>query len=115
MSDLYILDISNGWLMKIDSFANIQLSTVYGNTMSLHHKSWYIYAVFHLTAFHTWIVGREPIKDTNDVIKQHRGVHISPDYLQKNMYQLNDLFSIPQVQICRLDELHIVHLLIMII
>ncbi|GAB5587362.1 hypothetical protein Unana1_02262 [Umbelopsis nana] len=69
-------DISNGWLMKIDSFANIQLSTVY--------------------------VGREPIKDTNDVIKQHRGVHISPDYLQKNMYQLNDLFSIPQA--CLLSD-----------
>ncbi|KAJ2963030.1 hypothetical protein NQZ79_g2010 [Umbelopsis isabellina] len=69
-------DIENGWLMKIDNFANIQLSTVH--------------------------VGREPIKDTNDVIEQHRGVHISPDYLQKNMYQLNDLFSIPQA--CLLSD-----------
>ncbi|KAG2188259.1 hypothetical protein INT44_001012 [Umbelopsis vinacea] len=70
-------DITNGWLMKIDSFANIQLSTVH--------------------------VGREPIKDVNDVIHQHRGVHISPDYLQKNMYQLNDLFSIPQA--CLLSDI----------
>ncbi|KAM3589439.1 hypothetical protein VKS41_000302 [Umbelopsis sp. WA50703] len=69
-------DIKNGWLMKIDNFANIQLSTVH--------------------------VGREPIKDTNDVIEEHRGVHISPDYLQKNMYQLNDLFSIPQA--CLLSD-----------
>jgi hypothetical protein len=27
---LCLQDISNGWLMKIDSFANIQLSTVHG-------------------------------------------------------------------------------------
>jgi len=79
--------------MKIDSFANIQLSTVHGKR--------YLYRLIfrdvYLTNFTIDIVGREPIKDTNDVIQQHRGVHISPDYLHKNMYQLNDLFSIPQV------------------
>ncbi|SAM07108.1 hypothetical protein [Absidia glauca] len=63
-------DYNNGWLMKIDNMANIQLNTVH--------------------------VGREPIKNRNDVIEQHRGLHIAPGYLRNNMFQLSDLFSTPQ-------------------
>ncbi|KAI8094409.1 HAD-superfamily hydrolase [Thamnidium elegans] len=63
-------DVNNGWLMKIDNMANIQLYTVH--------------------------VGREPIKDINEITELHKGRHISPDYLKENMYQLSDLFSTPQ-------------------
>ncbi|CAO3668137.1 unnamed protein product [Rhizopus stolonifer] len=63
-------DFNNGWLMKIDNLANIQLNTVH--------------------------VGREPIKSANEIIDYHNGRHISPEYLNTNMFQLNDLFSIPQ-------------------
>ncbi|KAI8098731.1 HAD-superfamily hydrolase [Halteromyces radiatus] len=63
-------DFNNGWLMKIDNMANIQLNTVH--------------------------VGREPIRNKNEVVDLHRGLHIAPDYLRNNMFQLNDLFSIPQ-------------------
>ncbi|KAI9354431.1 HAD-superfamily hydrolase [Pilaira anomala] len=63
-------DENNGWLMKIDNMANIQLYTVH--------------------------VGREPIKDINEIIEFHKGRHIPPDYLRNNMYQLSDLFSTPQ-------------------
>ncbi|KAI9481094.1 MAG: HAD-superfamily hydrolase [Benjaminiella poitrasii] len=63
-------DFNNGWLMKIDNMANIQLNTVH--------------------------LGREPIKDQSKIIEIHKGQHISPDYLQNNMFQLSDLFSIPQ-------------------
>lgn len=41
-------------------------------------------------------VGREPIKDINEIIEFHKGRHIPPDYLKANMYQLSDLFSTPQ-------------------
>ncbi|ORZ08872.1 HAD-superfamily hydrolase [Absidia repens] len=70
-------DYSNGWLMKIDNMANIQLNTVH--------------------------VGREPIKNRNDVIDLHRGLHIAPGYLRDNMFQLNDLFSTPQA--CILSDI----------
>ncbi|KAI7893666.1 HAD-superfamily hydrolase [Mucor mucedo] len=63
-------DFDHGWLMKIDNMANIQLNTVH--------------------------VGREPIHDINAVIDLHKGRHIPPDYLRTNMFQLSDLFSIPQ-------------------
>ncbi|ORZ13673.1 5' nucleotidase family-domain-containing protein [Absidia repens] len=63
-------DYNNGWLMKIDNMSNIQLNTVY--------------------------VGREPISNRNEVIDLHRGLHIAPNYLHNNMFQLNDLFSTPQ-------------------
>ncbi|RCH96609.1 5'-nucleotidase domain-containing protein 3 [Rhizopus azygosporus] len=63
-------DFNNGWLMKIDNMANIQLNTVH--------------------------VGREPITDVNEVIEYHKGRHIPPEYLNNSMFQLSDLFSIPQ-------------------
>ncbi|ORX63032.1 HAD-superfamily hydrolase [Hesseltinella vesiculosa] len=63
-------DYNNGWLMKIDNMGNIQLNTVH--------------------------VGREPIHNKDEVIAQHHGLHISPDYLDENMFQLNDMFSLPQ-------------------
>ncbi|KAI9304055.1 HAD-superfamily hydrolase [Cunninghamella echinulata] len=63
-------DYNNGWLMKIDNMANIQLNTVH--------------------------VGRESIKNPQEVIELHNGLHIPPDYLKNNMFQLSDLFSIPQ-------------------
>ncbi|CAO3623294.1 unnamed protein product [Cunninghamella echinulata] len=63
-------DYNNGWLMKIDNMANIQLNTVH--------------------------VGRESIKNPQEVIELHNGLHIPPAYLNNNMFQLSDLFSIPQ-------------------
>ncbi|KAI8091108.1 HAD-superfamily hydrolase, partial [Gilbertella persicaria] len=63
-------DFNNGWLMKIDNMANIQLNTVHA--------------------------GRTPIKDLNQVVELHKGRHITPEYLKTNMFQLSDLFSIPQ-------------------
>lgn len=63
-------DVNNGWLMKIDNMANIQLNTVH--------------------------VGREPIRNADEVMELHKGRHIPPDYLRTNMFQLSDLFSIPQ-------------------
>ncbi|RUS13442.1 HAD-like domain-containing protein [Jimgerdemannia flammicorona] len=63
-------DFRNGWLMKVDSFSKIQLNTVY--------------------------VGREPIKNPDQIVQLHNGIHISPHYLNANMNQLNDLFSIPE-------------------
>ncbi|CEI95718.1 hypothetical protein RMCBS344292_09897 [Rhizopus microsporus] len=63
-------DFNNGWLMKIDNMANIQLNTVH--------------------------VGREPITNVNEVIEYHKGRHIPPEYLNNSMFQLSDLFSIPQ-------------------
>ncbi|RUS21625.1 5' nucleotidase family-domain-containing protein [Endogone sp. FLAS-F59071] len=69
-------DLQNGWLMKVDSFGNIQLNTVY--------------------------VGREPIKNPDQIIQLHNGIHIPPHYLNTNMFQLNDLFSIPEA--CLLSD-----------
>ncbi|KAI9278070.1 HAD-superfamily hydrolase [Sporodiniella umbellata] len=63
-------DFNNGWLMKIDNLANIQLNTVH--------------------------VGRESIRNIGEIIDYHKGRHIAPQYLNSNMFQLNDLFSIPQ-------------------
>ncbi|ORY98062.1 HAD-superfamily hydrolase [Syncephalastrum racemosum] len=69
-------DFDKGWLMKVDSFGNIQLNTVH--------------------------VGREPVKDIEEVKRHYNGNHISPFYLKENMFQLNDLFSIPQA--CLLSD-----------
>ncbi|KAI9274461.1 5' nucleotidase family-domain-containing protein [Phascolomyces articulosus] len=69
-------DINKGWLMKIDSYANIQLNTV-----------------------HT---GRERVSDPEEVIRYYNGTHISPRYLHTQMFQLNDLFSVPQA--CLLSD-----------
>ncbi|KAI8384966.1 HAD-superfamily hydrolase [Radiomyces spectabilis] len=70
-------DYNKGWLMKIDNMANVQLNTVH--------------------------VGREPISKMEEVFELHNGLHISPDYLNNNMFQLNDLFSIPQT--CLLSDI----------
>ncbi|KAI9497803.1 5' nucleotidase family-domain-containing protein [Zychaea mexicana] len=69
-------DINTGWLMKIDSYANIQLNTVHA--------------------------GRDRVSDPEEVIRYYNGTHIAPRYLQTNMFQLNDLFSIPQA--CLLSD-----------
>lgn len=55
--------------MKLDVYNNIQVDTVY--------------------------YGRQPIADTYKVIDTHGGIHISPEYMRKNMRQLIDLFSVP--------------------
>lgn len=41
--------------------------------------------------------GRVPVDDPEQVIQHFGGTHISPDYLANNMFQLSDLFSVPQV------------------
>lgn len=64
-------DVCTGWLMKVDAYHNIQLNTVY--------------------------YGRKPLNDTNQVIEKHFGTHISPRYMQDNLIQLNDLFSVPEI------------------
>lgn len=64
-------DVCTGWLMKVDAYHNIQLNTVY--------------------------YGRKPIKDVNQVVEKHFGTHISPQYMQENLIQLNDLFSVPEI------------------
>ncbi|KAI8145840.1 HAD-superfamily hydrolase [Fennellomyces sp. T-0311] len=69
-------DINKGWLMKIDSFANVQLNTVHA--------------------------GRDRVSDPEEVIRHYNGTHIAPRYLNTNMFQLNDLFSIPQA--CLLSD-----------
>lgn len=43
------------------------------------------------------LVGRMPVNDPEEVIQHFGGTHISPDYLANNMFQLSDLFSVPQV------------------
>ncbi|KAK9763933.1 hypothetical protein K7432_008988 [Basidiobolus ranarum] len=63
-------DFQTGWMMKIDGFHNIQLTTVH--------------------------YGRERIKNRDLIIERHHGIHVSPNYLEKNMRQLIDMFSIPE-------------------
>lgn len=41
-------------------------------------------------------MGREPISNIEEILAVHKGRHIPPDYLKNNMFQLSDLFSIPQ-------------------
>lgn len=43
-----------------------------------------------------FVVGREPINNADEIMELHKGRHIPPDYLKNNMFQLSDLFSIPQ-------------------
>lgn len=47
-------------------------------------------------ALSLYLVGREPIRNTDEVMELHKGRHIPPDYLRSNMFHLSDLFSIPQ-------------------
>ncbi|CAF0751124.1 unnamed protein product [Didymodactylos carnosus] len=73
------LDIARGWLMKIDSYHNIQLGTVYH--------------------------GMNPVPD-KDVIAAHKGTRLSIDAIgyfgmSSNMYQFVDIFSIPEITLLR--------------
>ncbi|CAF2517704.1 unnamed protein product [Rotaria sp. Silwood2] len=73
------LDIRRGWLMKVDSYHNIQLGTVYH--------------------------GMRKVSD-EDVITAHHGTKLSVEevgYLgmTSNMYQFVDIFSIPEITILR--------------
>ncbi|CAF2368328.1 unnamed protein product [Rotaria sp. Silwood2] len=73
------LDIKRGWLMKVDSYHNIQLGTVYR--------------------------GMNQISD-EEVITTHHGTKLSVDivgYLGKttNMFQFVDIFSIPEITLLR--------------
>ncbi|CAF3619608.1 unnamed protein product [Rotaria sordida] len=73
------LDIKSGWLMKVDSYHNIQLGTVYH--------------------------GMRKIPD-EEVIAAHNGTKLSVDevgYLgmTSNMYQFVDIFSISEITILR--------------
>jgi hypothetical protein len=84
--------------MKIDNMANIQLNTVHGKK----HTSHSLFLSFHFFSFFInnnigiRTVGREPLRNVDEVTDLHKGRHISPDYLRNNMFQLSDLFSIPQ-------------------
>ncbi|KAI9313359.1 5' nucleotidase family-domain-containing protein [Dichotomocladium elegans] len=77
-------DFNKGWLMKIDSYANIQLNTIAELMERL------------------LVEGRERVKDLEEVIRHYHGTHISPGYLASSMFQLNDLFSVPQA--CLLSD-----------
>ena len=73
------LDIQRGWLMKVDSFHNIQLGTVYH--------------------------GMRAIPD-EEVIAAHHGTKLSVDivgYLGRTskMFQYVDIFSIPEITLLR--------------
>ncbi|CAF3313491.1 unnamed protein product [Rotaria socialis] len=73
------LDIKRGWLMKVDSYHNIQLGTVYR--------------------------GMNAIPD-DEVIAAHHGTKLSVDvvgYLGRttNMFQFVDIFSIPEITLLR--------------
>jgi len=73
------LDIKRGWLMKVDSYHNIQLGTVYH--------------------------GMRAVPD-EEVIGAHRGTKLSVDevgYLgmTTNMFQYVDIFSIPEITLLR--------------
>ncbi|CAF1213104.1 unnamed protein product [Rotaria sp. Silwood1] len=73
------LDIKRGWLMKIDSYHNIQLDTVYHGMRKVSNE---------------------------EVIAAHGGTKLSVDevgYLgmTSNMYQFVDIFSIPEITILR--------------
>ncbi|KAJ1961045.1 hypothetical protein IWQ62_004004 [Dispira parvispora] len=63
-------DFETGWLFKLDAFHNIQVDSVH--------------------------LGRETIKQPNAVIERHKGKHVAPEYLTKNLHHLNDLFSLPE-------------------
>lgn len=56
--------------MKLDALNNIQLDSVH--------------------------LGRERIKNIDNIIILHKGSHVSPSYM-KNLRQLNDLFSVAEV------------------
>ncbi|CAF4082909.1 unnamed protein product [Rotaria sordida] len=73
------LDIKRGWLMKLDSYHNIQLGTVYRGMNAI---------------------------SAEEVIAAHNGTKLSIDivgYLGKttNMFQFVDIFSIPEITLLR--------------
>ncbi|KAJ2710048.1 hypothetical protein H4R19_003945, partial [Coemansia spiralis] len=63
-------DRETGWLFKLDSNYNIAMDTVH--------------------------YGREPLHDLEDVFSLHNGPHVAPDYAKNHMYQLNDIYSVPE-------------------
>jgi len=73
------LDIKRGWLMKVDSYHNIQLGTVYHGMRAVPDK---------------------------EVIDAHHGTKLSVDVVgflgtTSNMHQFVDIFSIPEITLFR--------------
>ncbi|KAJ2037467.1 hypothetical protein IW146_006361 [Coemansia sp. RSA 922] len=63
-------DRETGWLFKLDSNYNIAMDTIH--------------------------YGREPLRDLEDVFALHGGPHLAPDYVKNHLYQLNDMYSVPE-------------------
>ncbi|KAJ1728533.1 hypothetical protein LPJ61_003988, partial [Coemansia biformis] len=63
-------DRETGWLFKLDSNYNIAMDTVH--------------------------YGREPLRDLEEVYSLHNGPHVAPDYVKSHLYQLNDIYSVPE-------------------
>ncbi|KAJ1915530.1 hypothetical protein H4219_004268 [Mycoemilia scoparia] len=63
-------DFHTGWLFKLDYLYNVQLETIYR--------------------------GREQLRDLEELFALHHGQHISVDYVNENLYHLNDMFSVPE-------------------
>ncbi|KAJ1742334.1 hypothetical protein LPJ55_002684 [Coemansia sp. RSA 990] len=63
-------DRETGWLFKLDSNYNIAMDTVH--------------------------YGREPLRDLEEVYSLHNGTHVAPDYVKNQLYQLNDIYSVPE-------------------
>ena len=87
------LDIERGWLMKVDSYHNIQLDTVYQSVR-----------VAEIGPFSTLTFQRDVPDD--EVIAAHHGTRLPVDlvgYLGKtsDMYQFVDIFSSSEVTLLR--------------
>ncbi|KAJ2496974.1 hypothetical protein IWW47_003705, partial [Coemansia sp. RSA 2052] len=63
-------DRETGWLFKLDSNYNIAMDTIH--------------------------YGREPLRDLEEVFALHGGPHLAPDYVKNHLYQLNDMYSVPE-------------------
>lgn len=63
-------DRETGWLFKLDSNYNIAMDTVH--------------------------YGREPLRDLEEVYSLHNGAHVAPEYAKSHLYQLNDIYSVPE-------------------
>ncbi|KAJ2777267.1 hypothetical protein H4R18_005238 [Coemansia javaensis] len=63
-------DRETGWLFKLDSNYNIAMDTIH--------------------------YGREPLRDLEAVYSLHNGPHVAPDYAKSHLYQLNDIYSVPE-------------------
>ncbi|PIA16702.1 HAD-superfamily hydrolase [Coemansia reversa NRRL 1564] len=65
-----VYDKETGWLFKLDSNYNIAMDTIH--------------------------YGREPLHDLEEVYSLHNGPHVAPDYFKNHLYQLNDIYSVPE-------------------